>query len=338
MKRKIIGIGLGLAIIATLALFLNKENKKVQAPEFVFTYAENQPEDYPTTLGGYKFAELVQERTNGRIQIIIQAEGILGDEKSVIQQLQYGGIDFTRASLSSLSEKIPKLNVLQMPYLYKDSKHMWSVLEGEIGDDFLNSFESSDMVALSWYDAGARNFYNSKQPIRSLEDMRGMKIRVQESNLMIRMVEALGATAVPISYDNVYSSLETKVIDGAENNWPSYEASNHYEVAKYYTIDEHTRVPEVQLCGKSTWDKLTPKDQKIIQECAKESAIYERALWVEREKQSEKIASENGVEVVRLSEKEKEQFREAMKQVYEEFCKEYMDIIDKIIAVGQEES
>jgi tripartite ATP-independent transporter DctP family solute receptor len=335
MKRKIFGSGLCIVVIAILAINLSKSQKKVQTPEYVFTYAENQPEDYPTTLGGYKFAELVEERTNGRIQIMVQAQGVLGDEKSVIRQIQFGGIDFTRVSLSTLSEKIPKLNVLQMPYLYTDSKHMWNVLEGDIGNDFLNSFEGSGMVAMSWYDAGARNFYNSKRPIRSLEDMKGMKIRVQESNLMIRMVEALGATAVPISYENVYSNLETDTIDGAENNWPSYEASNHFEVAKYYTIDEHTRVPEVQLCGKSTWDKLTPKDQEIIRECAKESAVYERALWVEREKQSETIVSESGVEVVELSAKEKERFREAVTQVYEEFCGEYMDIVDRIIEADQ---
>lgn len=335
MKIKILGIVLCITVIALLASHFSKKQKKGQEPEYVFTYAENQPEDYPTTLGGYKFAELVEERTNGRIKIIVQAEGVLGDEKSIIQQMQFGGIDFSRVSLSPLSEIIPKLNVLQMPYLYTDSNHMWKVLEGEIGDEFLNSFQGSNMVAMSWYDAGARNFYNTKRPIKSLEDMKGLKIRVQESDLMMCMVEALGATAVPIAYDNVYSSLEKNIIDGAENNWPSYESSGHYEVAKYYTIDEHTRVPEVQLCAQSTWDKLTPKDQEMIRECAKESAVYERALWVDREKQSEKIVSENGVEVVILSAKEKERFREAVTGVYEEFCGEYMDIIDKIIAANQ---
>jgi tripartite ATP-independent transporter DctP family solute receptor len=335
MKIKILIILLCILVIILLVNNLGIKHTKEQVPEFVFTYAENQPADYPTTLGGYKFAELVEERTDGRIQIIVQAEGELGDEKSVIQQIQFGGIDFSRVSLSTLSEIIPKLNVLQMPYLYTDSKHMWKVLEGKIGDDFLNSFDGSDMVALSWYDAGARNFYNTKRSINSLEDMKGLKIRVQESDLMIHMVEALGATAVPIAYGDVYTNLETGIIDGAENNWPSYESSSHYEVAKYYTIDEHTRVPEVQLCSQSTWDKLMPKDQEIIRSCAEESAVYERALWVEREKQSEKIVTENGVEVVVLSAKEKERFREAVTGVYEEFCGEYMDIIDEIIKAEQ---
>lgn len=323
------------AATALLALILSKGHKEAHTPEFVLTYAENQPEDYPTTLGGYKFAELVEERTDGRIQIIVQADAILGDEKSVIQQLRFGGIDFTRASLSTVSELIPKLNVLQMPYLYVDSKHMWNVLEGEIGNDFLGSFSGFDMVALSWYDAGARNFYSATHPITSLEDIAGLKIRVQESALMIRMIESLGATAVPIVYDDVYSGFETGLIDGAENNWPSYESSGHYEVAEYYTIDEHTRVPEVQLCAQSTWDKLTPKDQEIIRRCAEESAVYERALWIEREKLSEIIAKANGVNVTVLSAEEKEKFRTAVTTVYEEFCGEYMDIIDEIIAAGK---
>ncbi len=321
--------------IALLASKFNNALNKEYEPEYVFTYAENQSEDYPTTLGGYRFAQLVEERTGGRIKIIVQAEGMLGDEQSVIQQLQFGGIDFTRASLSSVSELIPELNVLQMPYLYSDSQHMWKVLEGEIGDRFLNLFQSSQMVALSWYDAGARNFYNTKYPINSLDDMKGLKIRVQETDLMIRIVEALGATAVPTTYEDVYSSLETGVIDGAENNWPSYESTGHYEVAKYYTIDEHTRVPEVQLCARSTWNKLTLKDQEIIRQCAEESAMYERILWVEREKESEQIASEKGIEIVILSPEEKERFRSAVKDVYVEFCGDYMDIIEEIIAADQ---
>lgn len=335
MKIKIWGIAVCTVLIAVLFYYFMNGRNKEQVPEYVFTYAENQPEDYPTTLGGYKFAELVAERTEGRIKIIVQAEGALGDEKAVIKQLMFGGIDFARVSLTTLSDTIPKLDVLQLPYLYTSSKHMWKVLDGKIGNEFLNSFAGSDLVALSWYDAGARNFYSSKHIIKTPEDMKKLKIRVQESDLMIRMVEELGAAAVPIVYEDVYSALETGAIDGAENNWPSYEALSHYIVAKYYTIDEHSRIPEVQICGQSTWNQLSQTDQEIIRECAKESAIYERVLWVEREKQSEKIASENGVKIVVLSEQEKEAFREAVKGVYKEFCGGYMDIIDEIIAADK---
>lgn len=220
-----------------------------QCAEFVLTYAENQAEDYPTTQGAYKFAELVYERTGGKIEIQVNAGGVLGDEKTVIEQLQFGGVDFARVSLSPLAEFVPKLNVLQMPYLYTSREHMWKVLEGSIGDDFMNSFGGSHLVALSWYDAGARNFYSAAKPIESLEDMKGLNIRVQESELMMDTIEALGATPVPTAFGEVYSGLQTGKIDGAENNWPSYESTRHYEVAKYYTLDEHTRVPELQLAG-----------------------------------------------------------------------------------------
>lgn len=329
-KNRIFGIFLIVVVLIGLLYKQNEKEHNIIEPEYVFTYAENQPENYPTTLGGYKFAQLVEERTQGRIKIIIQAEGNLGDEKAVVKQLQFGGIDFTRVSLSTLSETIPKVNVLQMPYLYRDSKHMWEVLEGEIGEDFLSSFDESQLVALSWYDAGARSFY-TKQPISKLEDMKGLRIRVQESDLMIAMVEALGAVAVPIVYEDVYSAFERDIIDGAENNWPSYEIKSHYEVAKYFTVDEHTRVPEVQICGKSTWDKLEKEDQEIIKECAKESALYERELWKERERKSQEIVTKNGGEVITLSDEEKERFRSAVKDVYEEYCGDYKEIIDKII-------
>lgn len=337
MKIKIVRVILCIIMIGVFIGCIKKKQIQTsdQIPEFVFSYAENQAKDYPTTLGGYKFAELVKERTNGRIKIIVQAEGVLGNEKDVIEQIRFGGIDFGRISLSQLSAFIPVFNILQMPYLYTDAKHMWQVLDSEIGDSFLNVTENMDMVGLSWYDAGARNFYNSVRPIHSLEDIKGLKIRVQESALAVDIVEALGAIAVPIAYDEVYSGLERGIIDGAENNGPSYESAGHYKVAKYYTINEHTRVPEIQLCSQATWNKLTPEDQEIIRSCAQESALYERELWIEREKNLQEITSQSGVQMVELSVAEKARFQAAVAGVYEKYCAEYMDIIATIIEIGE---
>lgn len=330
MKKKLFGAIIAMIIILLIVDYVNSIKEKEAGPEFVFTYAENHPEDYPTTLGGIYFAQLVGERTEGRIQIIVHANGILGDEKTVIQQVNFGGIDFTRVSLSPLADDIPKLNVLQMPYLYRNSEHMWQVLDGEIGEDFMEAFQKTGLIPLSWYDAGARSFYNSVRSVTSVEDMAGLRIRVQESELMVDMVEALGATAVPLAYGAVYSGLETKVIDGAENNWPSYESTEHYAVAGYYTLDEHSRVPEVQLCSRSTWEKLSEEDRKIILSCARESADYERKLWVEREKKSEQEVKKAGVQVTELSPEEKENFRRAVEGVYQEYCTEYADTIEAI--------
>lgn len=335
MKKRWIMIA-GIALVLVAGVIWRYRSQHQKEPEFVLSYAENQTKDYPTTLGAQKFADLVEERSNGRIQILVLAEGELGAESDVIAQMQYGGVDFARVSLSQLAEYIPQLNVLQMPYLYEDSAHMWRVLDGTIGDDFLDIVSQNELIGLSWYDAGARNFYNSKKPITCLEDMQGMRIRVQESEVMADMIEVLGASAIPIPYADVYSALEQGTVDGAENNWPSYEAMNHYEVAKYYTIDEHNRVPEMQICSKHTWSKLSEEDQQMILDCAKESALYERKLWKERESESEAKAIEQGVEVVELSAEEKKRFQEAVTGIYEKYCADQMDIIEKIIEENKE--
>lgn len=335
--RKIFQAGMAacvLAFVISACSGLEQEERET-VPEYVFTYAENQAEDYPTTLGAYRFAELVKARTEGRIEILIYAEGELGDEQAVVEQLQYGGIDFVRASLSSLSEFVPELNVLQMPYLYKNSEHMWRVLEGEIGEEFMKRLDGSGLTGLSWYDAGARNFYCREKPIQRLEDVRGMRIRVQESQMMAAIVEVLGGTAVPMTYAEVYSALETGVIDGAENNWPSYESMRHYEVAPYYTVDEHTRVPEMQLMSQYTWEKLSPEDQSVILECAQESALYERELWTRRSEASENRVRDNGCLVAEMPEEERIRFREAMMPIYQKYCADYMDVVERIEEEGE---
>lgn len=335
MKKRwklLLGItGIFLVIAIAVVLIITKNGKTAEAaPEFVLLYAENQTEDYPTTLGAYYFSDKVYEETGGRIKILVKYGAELGSESEVLQQMKYGGIAFARVSLSQLAEYIPEMNVLQMPYLYSSSEHMWRVLEGQIGDEFLLKTGSFGFNGLSWYDAGARNFYSTK-PIRSLEDIRGMNIRVQESAMMADMVSALGAVPSKIVYSEVYSALEQGLVDGAENNWPSYESMRHYLVARYYTIDEHTRVPELQLCSGAVWQKLSAEDQKIIMDCARDSALYERQLWAEREKSSRKIAESSGITVIELTAEEKARFREAMSEVYTKYCGDQMDILQKIM-------
>lgn len=320
-------------LLGTLFFFVRKEKEVV--PEYVFTYAENQTEDYPTTLGGLKFAQLVEERTQGRIQIRVQPEGVLGSETEVIRQMQYGGIDFARISIAQVSDFIPEMNVLQLPYLYEDSDHMWRVLDGEIGERFLHYPEEHELIGLSWYDAGARNLYCTTRPIRKLEDMQGLRIRVQEARIMSEMMAALGAVSLQIPYDQVYAALERGQVDGAENNWSSYKAMQHYEVAGYYTVDEHIRIPEMQICAKHTWDQLSEEDRKIILECARESALYERELWTEHEREAREIALQHQVQEIRLSAEEKEKFKAAMAPIYERFYAEYGKDIEEILSQGE---
>lgn len=301
------------------------------APEYVFSYAENQPSDYPTARGAERFAQLVEERTGGRIRIRIFAEGELGEEESVFRQLQYGGIDFARVSVMTVSDVIPMMNVLQLPYLYRDSSHMWQVLDGEIGSEFMDALNTYDLKGLSWYDAGARHFYNSVRPVERLEDMRGLKIRVAQSQLMEAMVSALGAKPVTLDYSEVYAALETGEINGAENNWPSYETMRHYEVAPYITEDAHNRIPEIQVMSAATWNRLSEEDQKIIQECAKESAQYQRTLWEKQEENSRERLSDGLCKVSQLSEEEYVRFRRAVMPLYQTFSSEYFEYVNRII-------
>lgn len=328
MKKTLVAATCAL-LAAGMALTGCNEKK---SDKMVLRYAENQAQDYPTTQAAYKFAELVEQKTDGRIHIDVYHGGQLGDEKAVIEQLQFGAVDFSRVSISPLSEFDKSLNVLQLPYIYKDADQMWRVLDGAIGDKFLAAMEKNNLVGLSWYDAGARNFYNSKRPVTKLEDLKGLKIRVQESKLMMGMVSALGANATPMAYGEVYSGLQTGVIDGAENNWPSYDSVSHYEVAKYYVLDGHTRSPEMQLVAKSTWDKLSDADKAIIKECAYESAKLERELWAAKEKASEDKVRAAGCTITELEPGEKEKFQAAMAPLYAEFGAGYEDVIKDIQA------
>lgn len=303
--------------------------KTVQA-EYIFRYAENQPEDYPTTQAAFRFAEMVEEETDGRIRIEVYCEGALGDERSVIEQMRFGGVDFTRVSLSSLAEFSNSLNVLQLPYLYRSDEHMWNVLDGEIGDAFLNRVTDAGVTGLSWFDSGARNFYNSVREIHSIEDVAGLRIRVQESKMMADMVRVLGAQPIPLAYSEVYAGLQTGLIDGAENNWPSFESTGHYEVARYYVLDEHTRVPEMQLISTRTLEKLSESDREILYRCAKESALIERRLWAEREQHSKEQVRLGGAVITTLSAEEKLRFEQAMKPLYEKYAGDEMDIVEAI--------
>ena len=234
---------------------LRKEETGAQLPELILRYAENQPEDYPTTQAALAFAQLVEQQTGGRVKVVVYSGGELGAEQSVIQQMQFGGIDFARVSLSPLAGYIPELSILQLPYLYKDADQMWRVLDGSIGDEFLGMLDQMDLVGLSWFDAGVRSFY-TREKVTTLEQLQKLTIRVQESDVMSGMIKDLGAKPVQLAYSQVYAALHNGQIDGAENNWPSYQTMGHYEVAPYFLQDEHTRVPEIQLASIAAMEKL----------------------------------------------------------------------------------
>ena len=299
-------------------------------PEYVLTYAENQPEGYPTVLGAQRFAELVQERTGGKVVIQVKYGGEYGSEAEVLEQMAFGGIDFARVSLAELSDEIPKLNVLQLPFLYEDAEHMWRILDGRIGEEFLTVFAEAELVGLSWYDAGARCFYTDAKPIRSPDSLSGLTVRVQESQLVMDMVTLLGGTPVTFPYGDVSYAFEMGMIDAAENNWPAYTILEHYRHAKYFTVDQHSRVPEIQLASRRTWDVLPQEYRDIIAECARESALYQRSLWQEQESEYREKAIDAGAIEVTLSPAARAQFRLLVEPLYERYCGDYMDLVEQI--------
>ena len=295
----------------------------------VMRLAETHPQDYPTTKGDYEFARLVTERTNGRIVVEVFHSKQLGEEKPVIEQVQLGAIDMTRVSISAVSSFVRDLDAFQLPYLYRDAAHMWKVLNGPIGQEILKKHEAFNFIGVGWFESGSRNFYTKKQ-VKTVGDLKGMKIRVQQAPLMVGLVECLGAVATPLDYGAVYSALQTGVVDGAENNWPSYLTTSHFEVAKYFIVDEHTRVPEITVGSKKLFDKLPKEDVAIILKAMKDAQPYQFKLWVDFEKVAEKTVREKGSIITTISPQEKQKFVDAMKPLYDKQPAEILAVAKKI--------
>lgn len=306
-----------------------------ERPAYLLRYADNQPDGYPSTEGALYFAKLVEERTGGDVKIHVYGNEELGDEMEVTRQLQFGGIDFARVSTVQLIEHCERIAVLSLPYLYQDEDHLWRVIDGEIGDSFLGDIGDSGLIGLSWYDGGARNFYTSGKPIRRLEDLQGLTIRSQQVQYSEDMIRTLGAIPKQTPYSAVYSAISTGAVDGAENSWPSYIVREHYKVAKYVFEDEHVRIPEMQLMSEKTAEELPEAYLKIIRECARESAVYERGIWKEFEAGARARAIEAGAVVITLSDRERNRLREACQPLYERYGAGYEAMLAQIQTMGE---
>ncbi|GGA79413.1 C4-dicarboxylate ABC transporter [Brucella endophytica] len=315
-----------------LALGLALGAGTAQAQDITLRSADIHPDGYPTVEAVKYMGQLVSERTNGRIKINVSNNASLGSEKDTIEQTRFGVIDMNRVNAAPFNNLVPQTVVLGLPFLFRDTDHMHKVVDGPIGEEILAAFEPHGLVGLAYYDSGARSFY-TKKPVEKLEDLKGMKIRVQQSDLWIAMMDAFGANATPMPFGEVYSSLETGVVDGAENNWPSYESSRHFEVAKNFTLTEHSLNPEILVMSKISWDKLTPEDQKIIKQAAKDSVGKMRELWLAREKESEAKVRAAGVNVIKV---DKAPFIQAMNPVYDKFVTDpkLKDLVERIRAVN----
>jgi len=287
---------LGLA----LAIGLSGPGPSGTAAAREFRVADTQPADYPTVKALEVMGRLITERTGGRHTLRIFHSRQLGEEKETIEQTRIGAIDINRTNVAPLSSFIPEANILSLPFLFRSVDHLHRVLDGPIGEDILGRFDQYGLVGLAFYDSGARSIYNSARPIRSLEDLRGLRIRVQQSDMMVEMVRALGAEPVAMPYGQVQIGLTTGLIHGAENNWPSYVTTDHYRAARYITLTEHTMSPEVLVMSKRAWDALSVEDRALFREAARESARAMREQWVRLEVESQRRAEAAGVIITRL--------------------------------------
>jgi tripartite ATP-independent transporter DctP family solute receptor len=263
-----------------------------------FRAADNQVETYPTVQALQFMSRLVAERTQDRHGVKVFASSQLGEEKDTIEQTRAGAIDINRTNVAPLAGLAPPLSVLVLPFLFRSGDHLRRVLDGPIGDELLGSLEPHGLVGLAFYDSGARSIYNSVRPIRRVADMKGLRIRVQQSDMAIAMIRALGAEPVPLPYGQVTPALATHLIDGAENNWPSYVSTTHFNLARFITLTEHTMGPEILVMSKKAWDSLDTADQAVIRQAARESSAFMHDLWTAWEARARKQAMDAGNTVV----------------------------------------
>lgn len=282
------------------------------------------PPGYPNTIALEQFAKDVTDKTQGRVKPTVYNNGVLGSQPDAIEQTRNGALDFANFNMGPMGPIVPATNVLSLPFIFSGEAQMHKVMDGPIGQRFSDAMAKEGLVALSWYDSGSRSLYNTKRPVTEPKDVNGMKVRVMNNDLYVDMIAALGGNATPMAFGEVYQSLKTGVIDGAENNYPSFESTNHYEVARFYSITNHLIIPECVCIAKASWDKLSAGDQEIVRKAAVDSAVLQRKHWAERSMASLEKVKAAGVQVNEV--KDIGAFQAAMKPVYAKFIKANPDL------------
>jgi tripartite ATP-independent transporter DctP family solute receptor len=289
-------------------------------------------EDHPANVGHLEFGRLVDERTGGNITVQLHYGGTLGSESEVMAQVQMGTIEMVRLPVPIIANVEERFNALFMPGVWEGRDPMFAALDGEIGEYFTAMLEEHGMYILAWHDAGARSLYNSVRPIYTPEDLEGLRIRMQEAPLMIRLMELMGGVPVPMGPAEVYTAIQTGLVDGAENNWPSFVTSfSHHEVAQYFTENEHARAPEAVVISLAVWESMTPAQQDIVRQAAIEGAMAQREAWARVEQEAEAEAVEAGVHVVRLTPEQQQAFTDRIMPIWDDFP-ELADLIEMIRA------
>jgi tripartite ATP-independent transporter DctP family solute receptor len=296
-------------LVATLGFSLFLRSQKQQAVngdrtnQFVLKLGHGLDTGHPVHLAMEKMKQRLEELSGGSVSIDIYPSSVLGSETQCIEQLQNGSLAMTKTSAAAMENFIPSMSVFSYPYVFRDSDHYWAVIGGEIGRTLLQDGEKKFLRGLCYYDAGSRNFYTKNDPIRTPDDLKGMKIRVMNSATAIEMVKAMGGAPTPIAWGELYSALAQGTVDGAENNLPSFSTNKHYEVCKHFSLNGHTRVPDMLLISTKVWNDLDSRVQQWLQQAASESSTYQRKLWEEMTATAMQQAKEEGVTIYEVDTK-----------------------------------
>ena len=329
-RRSVIRLGAFTALAATTRGFVPSASAQ---SKMMFKASDVHPAGYPTVVAVENIGKKLETATNGRLGVQMFAAMQLGGEKEAIEQAQIGAIQFARVSVGALGPVIDDLNVFNLPFLFRNTAHMQRVIDGPIGEELLGKVTSNQkagLVGICWMDAGARNMYDTKKSIKSIDDLKGLKVRVMGNPMFVDMMNALGGNGVAMGYDQVFSALQTGVVDGAENNPPSFVFDNHYQVAKYYSLTEHLIVPEILVLSRKTWDALSAEDREQVKKFAREAQAEERVLWAAYEKQAIDKAKAAGIQIIEIA--DKAPFQAAVKPVWDKYGPRFADVIKRVQA------
>src|SRR5499427_1843182 len=320
---------LGISALAALATDLGIPALAQQ--KLVLKATDVHPLGYPTVEAVLAMGRKLEAATGGRISIQMYPSMQLGGEKEMIEQAQVGALAIARISVGPMGPLVPELNVFNLPFMFRDDAHMEKVIDGPIGDELLKKLSdhpTAGLIGLCWMNAGTRNVYNSRKPIKSIDDLKGLKIRMMGNPVFVDTMNALGGNGVAMGFDQLVNAMQTGVVDGAENNAPSYATGQHYRYAKYYSLTGHLMIPEILVFSKKTWDTLSKEDQATMMKVAKEAQQEERRLWYEMEEKSVKQIEAAGVEIIKID--DKRPFQEAVRPVWEKYGKQHADLIKRI--------
>jgi len=324
-RRRVLGLAAACAGLAIVPRAASAQQK------LVLKASDVHPAGYPTVVAVESLGKKLEQATSGRLSVQMFGSMQLGGEKEAIEQAQVGAIQFARVSVGALGPVIDDLNVFNLPFLFRNTAHMQKVIDGAIGQELLDKVSNNPkagLIGICWMDAGARNIYDTKKPVHEIGDLKGMKVRVMGNPMFVDMMNALGGNGVAMGYDQVFSALQTGVVDGAENNPPSFVFDNHYQVAKYYTLTEHLIVPEMLVFSKKTWATLSKDEQELLKKFGREAQAEERVLWQKYEQQALEKAKAAGIQIIEVP--DKKPFQAAVKPVWDKYGPKYADMIKRI--------